>query len=62
MRKTNTCVSGNKGQRGWLAESGILPPLFLQMATRSVGVAPSTMVLLLLMNMLCSEIIVGREP
>ena len=62
MRKTNTCVSGNKGQRGWLAESGILPPLFLQTATRSVGVAPSTMVLLLLMNMLCSEIIVGREP
>ena len=62
MRKTNTCVSGNMGQRGWLAESGILPPLFLQMATRSVGVAPSTMVLLLLTKMLCSEIIVGREP
>lgn len=62
MRKTNTCVSGNNRQRGWLVESGILPPLFLQMATRSVDVAPGTMVLLLLMNILCSEIIVGREP
>ena len=51
-----------RGNMDCWGKGGALPPPALQTTIGSVGIAPGTRVLLLLMNMLCSEIIVGREP
>lgn len=62
MNKNNTHVSENKEQSGLLGKRGILDLAFLQTTFGSVGIIPGMTIFLLLMNMLCSETIVGREP